>query len=230
MISKYLLRTLILCVACGLGQARAQGEEVDHGPYGFIRLLNAVSVGTGKLDFIIAGNPVRTEGYQLGDITGGIALRPKTYNIEFRRDGVKKGETKVNVGNNDTTTLIPFAELVPASDEHPAHWEIRILRLKQFDEDAKRTATFVSVSREPELRIEINQGDDKWEPVFVQRLGVARANIKQARGYLSVRYKDRALKALSISPSGNFVSVLYDDEKGVVQSKNFLDYKYLSSD
>ncbi len=229
MISKSLLPLLFRCVALVLGSANAQ-EDVNHGPYGFLRLMDAVSAGTGQLDFVIDGKPVRPEGYSLGDMTGGLALRPKRYNVELRREGVKKGETKVDIVNNGTVTLIPFAELVPASDERPAQWEIRILRLKQYDAASKRTATFVSVSREPEIKVEIRQDDDKWESLFVPRLGVVHADIKQARGYLPIRYKDRNLKALSIAPSGNFVSVLYDDENGMVQSKSFIDYKYLSPD
>lgn len=230
MITKYLLSLFILFGALGSSRAKAQGEDANHGPYGFIRLLNAVSMGTGQLDFLIDGKPVRPEGYQLGDMTGGIALHPKSYNVEIRREGVKKGQTKVNVVNNDTTTLVPFAELVPASDERPAHWEIRILRLKQFDPTSKRTATFVSVSHEPEMKIEIQQSNEKWDPIVVKRFNVARTDIHQAHGYLPIRFKDRQLKAMSIAPSGNFVSVLYDDENGVVQSKNFIDYKYLSAD
>ncbi len=229
MISKSILSLLLVCVALGSGRVHSQ-EDVNRGPYGFIRLMNAMSAGTGQLDFVIDGKLVRPEGYRLGDMTGGVALRPKSYNVEFRREGVKKGETKVNVVNNETVTLIPFAELVPATDEQPARWEMRILRLKQYDAESRRTATFVSVSREPEIKVEIRQDDEKWEPLFVKRLGVVRADIKQARGYLPVRYKERNLKSLSIAPSGNFVSVLYDDEKGMVQTKNFIDYKYLSPD
>ena len=231
MISNHLfLLALTLCLAFGSSRALAQDEDAERGPYGFIRLLNAVSMGTGQLDILIDGKPVRPEGYQLGDMTGGIAYRPNTYNVEIRRQGVKKGETKVNVGKNETTTLVPFAELVPASDERPAYWEIKILRLKQFDTASKRTASFVSVSREPEIKIEIQQADEKWEAIVVRRLNVARTDINQAHGYLPVRYKERQLKAMSIAPSGNFVTVLYDDENGVVQAKNFIDYKYLSSD
>lgn len=229
MISKFLSSLLTLCVAYGVNYANAQNEEAVTGPYGFIRLMNAVSVGKGQLDILIDGKPVRPEGYQLGNMTGGISLRPKSYSVEFRREGVKKGVTKVNVALNDTTTLVAFAELVPASDEKPAEWEIRILRLKQFDPTSKRTASFVSVSREPELKIEMQQSNEKWESVMVKRFDVVRADINQAHGYLPIRYKDRQLKAMSIAPSGNFVAILYDDENGLLQSKNFIDYKYLSS-
>lgn len=222
------LRTLLPCLV--LIGANAPGQEPKNEPHGFVRLVNAVAVGTGKLDFTINGDTVRPEGYQLGNATGGIALKPGAHKMAFHREGVKDGATQVNVNADDTTILIPFAEQVPASDTEPAHWQIRILRLKQQSSDEKRTATFVSVSREPEVKVEIRQSDETWEAVAVKRLAVARAEIKQAKGYMPVRYKGEDLSAISVGPSGNYVSILYDDEKGVLRSKTFQDYKYLSAD
>jgi hypothetical protein len=113
------------------------GQDADPaiGPRGFVRLLNAVGVGNGKLDFMIDGSRVRDEGYQFGDVTGGIPRKPGSFMIAFRRDGLETGETKVDVIKNETITLIPFAEYVPASDRKEACWTIRILRLKQSDTD-----------------------------------------------------------------------------------------------
>ena len=225
---KFLLAITQLWLIFSAGVVLSQ--EPDHGPLGFIRMLNAVSVGTGKLEVLIDGVAARPEGYELGNVTGGIALKPKAYSVEIRREGVKKGITKVDVRNNETLTLIPFGELMPAENGKPAQWEIRILRLKQFDPESKRTATFVSVSHESELKLELRQSTGKWETVIVKRLELIRTDIKQSHGYLPLRYQDRDMKALSIAPSGNFVAVLYDDENGVVQAKTFIDYKYLSAD
>jgi hypothetical protein len=208
----------------------AQGQDAQRGPFGFLRLLNAVNIGTGKLEFFIDGKSVRPDGYQLGNITGGIALKPDTYKVEFRRDGLKHGETEMIVAANDTTILIPFAEPLPVSEGQPARWKIRILRLTQHAVENQRTATFVSVSRNPELKVEIRQSDGKWHPVIVKRLGIARANIRQARGYMSVRCQQQELSAVSVGAAGNFVSVLYEDENGILRSKTFQDYKYLSAD
>jgi hypothetical protein len=216
---------LFMCLAPLL-----QGQESKGGPVGFVRMLDAVSAGTGKLEFTLDGKAVRPAGYQLGNVTGGIALKPADYQVVFRREGVKEGETQVQVKAGDTTILIPFAEEIPATDNQPARWKIRILKLKQHESEDKPTASFVSVSRDPELKVEIRQADGKWEAVFVKRLGIARAEIKQSRGYLSVRCKGRELSAVSVAAAGNFVSVLYDDENGVLRSKTFQDYKYLSAE
>jgi hypothetical protein len=216
---------LFMCLAPLL-----QGQDSKRGPIGFVRMLNAVAIGTGRLEFTLDGKAVRPAGYQLGNVTGGIALKPADYKVVFRREGVKEGETRVQVKVGDTTILIPFAEEIPATDNQPARWQIRILKLKQHESEDKPTASFVSVSSEPELKVEIRQADGKWEPVFVKRLGIARAEIKQSRGYLSLRCKGRDLSAVSVGAAGNFVSVLYDDENGVLRSKTFQDYKYLSAE
>ncbi|MCX6865978.1 MAG: hypothetical protein NTV46_07115 [Verrucomicrobia bacterium] len=225
MISNRQLSALLLVVLSSvvLPGGVAQGQNAQRAPCGFIRLLNAVSIGTGKLEFFIDGKSVRPDGYQLGNITGGIALKPDTYKVEFRRDGVKDGETRVIVAANDTTILIPFAEQLPVCEGQPVRWEIRILRLKQHAAENQRTATFVSVSRDPELKVEIRQSDGKWHPVLVKRLGIARADIRQARGYMSVRCKQQELSAVSVGAAGK-------DENGILRSKTFQDYKYLSTD
>lgn len=213
-----------------LSGATAYGQQADRGPFGFIRLLDAVSAGTGKLEFMIDGKAVRPDGYQLGNVTGGIALKPGSYKVLFRREGVKEGLTQVKVVANDTTILIPFAEQGAPKDGEPARWELRILKLKQYATEEKRTASFVSVSREAELKVEIRQASGKWQPVQVNRLGIARADIQQARGYLPVRCNNQPLSAISVAAAGNFVAVLYEDEKGILRSQNFQDYKYLSPD
>ena len=210
---------------CAIVAAQSPEPDARQGPFGFIRLFDAVNAGTGKLEMRIDGQPVRPEGYQLGNVTGGIALKPNTYQIAFRRDGIKEGTISVPVLANDTTTLIPFAEPIPVREGAPARWRIRILKLKPLESADKRTATFVSVSRQPEIKLEIRQGG-KWETIEVSRLGLTRAEIHQARGYLPVRCNGQPLSAFSVSAAANFVSVLFDDESGTLRSRNFQDYRY----
>jgi hypothetical protein len=206
------------------------GRDGTPGPRGFVRMVNAVTAGSGALEFMIDGEPVRSEGYQPGNVTGGIALKPAAYKVEFRRNGVTAGETLVNVVANQTLVLIPYAESVPATGHDAAHWTMRILRLKQHAADDKRTATFVSVAREPELKVELRQSNGQWEPVHVRRLGVARAAIRQARGYVHVRCKELELAPISVAATGNFVSVLYEDAGGVLRSAVYQDYQYQGPD
>jgi len=228
MISNRFTTAMLAAILPWAAMAGAQTQKPDAGqdPFGFIRLLDAVSAGTGKLEVLIDGISVRQEGYQLGNVTGGIALKPNTYQVMFRRDGVKGGATRVPVLANDTTILIPFAEQIPVRDGVPARWEIRILKLKQLETDEKRTASFVSVSHQADLKVEIRQAG-KWEPVEVKHLAIARTDIRQARGYLPVRCNTQPLASIAVAATGNSVTVLFDDENGTLRSRNLLDYKYL---
>lgn len=219
MIAPALSGLIILCFA------RAHGQQT-----GFVRLLNTVHVGAGPMRVAIDGKPVRDQGYQPDDLTGGIALAPGGHVVSFERDGLVKGAARVTVRPDETTILIPFAERVPATAERPEQWGIRILRLKQHDPENKRSATFVSVSSEPETRIEVMRSGGDWEPVDVCRLGLTRIDIKQSKGYLPVRYNGRLLTEISVSPVGNHVLVLYDDARGVMRSRTFGDHKYLGAE
>jgi hypothetical protein len=211
-----------------LAPAVAQTEDPTVGPRGFIRLMNAVGVGSGKLEFQIDGVKVRDEGYEFGDVTGGIPRKPSSYKIKFRRNGVEEGETKLDVARNETTTLIPFAEYVPATEKKAAHWIIRILKLKQSESPGKSTATVINLTRKPELRVKIQQPDESWITLSVKRLTLERTPILQRTGYVPMQAEGGDLKPLSVGTSGNFVSVVYEDDNGAICSQNFQDLKYLS--
>ncbi len=219
MIAPALVVLTILCFA------RVHGQQA-----GFVRLLNTVHVGAGPMRVAIDGKPVRDEGYQPDDLTGGIAVVPGGHVVSFERVGLVKGAARVTVRPDETTILIPFAERVPATADRPEQWGIRILRLKQHDPENKRSATFVSVSAEPETRIEVMRSGGDWEPVDVRRLGLTRIGIKQSKGYLPVRSNGRLLTEISVSPAGNHVLVLYDDVRGVMRSRAFGDHKYLGAE
>lgn len=224
-IFKLLTTLLVLSV-----HAFAQEEPPSKTPYGFIRLANALAQGTGTVKLEIDGENIQPDGYKLGDVTGGIRLKPGSHNVTISREGVKEGTTKVNVALNDTTILIPFAEKIPASDTQPAHWEVRILRLKQQEPETGLSGTFVSVSQNPEIRVDVREPGGKWNPVFVKRLATAQAPLLYPRGYVPIKAGDTELESIPVAEAGNYVVLLYDDDAGKIQSVNFRDFKFLSAD
>jgi hypothetical protein len=197
---------------------------------GFLRIVHAVAPGTGQLFCEVDGSSIRPDGYKFGDVTGGVAYKPGAHEVKIRREGVKDASTKVNVAINETTILIPFAEKVPATDEEPAHWEIRILRLKQLEPISERSATFVSVSQHPEIKVEMRDMKGKWDAAYVKRLSIAQLPIAFPRGYVPLRIGEQTLESIPISNEGNYVVLLYDDPDGKTKALNFRDYKFLSAD
>ena len=197
---------------------------------GFVRLANAVMEGTGQLTMEIDGTKVNEKGYKPGGVTGGIQLSPGGHTVKFAREGTKEASTHVTIDANETTILIPYAEMVPARDDDPDHWEIRILRLKQRDPEEARSATFVSVSKQPEIKVEMRDPLGGWSSVFVKRLAVTRAPILYQRGYVPLKTADGDLVSIPVAAKGNYVVLLYDDNQGHVRSLNFRDRKFLSAD
>lgn len=207
--------------------ASAQGNANKQG---FIRLVNAVAAGVGPLDLKVEGESISPDGFKLGDVTNGVPLSPGEHSITISREGTKPGVTKVKVGIDEVTILIPFAEKVPASDTEPAHWAIRVLRLKQLEPQSERSATFVSVSQQPEIKIEMRDPEGNWSSVFVKRLAVAQAPIKYPRGYVPLKMGEEKLESIPVGEPGNYAVILYDDDQGKTQALNFRDQKYLSAD
>jgi hypothetical protein len=223
------LRLALLAIG-SLGEMAAQTPDPPKATYGFIRLANALAQGTGNVTLEVDGTNVSPSGYKMGDVTGGIRLKPGTHNVKISRDGVKEGTTKVIVALDDTTILIPFAEKVPASDTQPAHWEVRILRLKQQQVETGLSGTFVSVSQNPEIRVDLRDPKGNWTPVFVKRLATTQAPLLYPRGYVPLKSGGISLDPIPVSENGNYVVLLYDDEAGKLRTLNFRDVKFLSAD
>ena len=222
----------LTAAACGmlLLPSLACAQEPAARKVGFVRLVNAVAQGEKALELLIDGEAMNPDGYQLGDVTGGIGLAPGSHQITVKREGVQPGSTRIDVVADNTTTLIPFAEKVPATDDKPAHWTIRILRLKQMEPETERTATFVSVSQTPEHEVEIRDPKGNWTKVAVKRLATVRTPILYPEGYVPLRTKTGKLPSIPVGEPGNYVVVLYDDATGATKALNLQDYKYLSAE
>jgi hypothetical protein len=222
------LLTLALVVSSPV--LSAQDTKEASTPTGFIRIANAIAPGTGNVNVVIDGNEVYPSGYKFGAVTGGIGLAPGGHSVTIRRAGVKEGTTKVNVEKNQTVTLIPFAERVPATDQEPAHFAIRILRLKQKETQGARSASFVSVSGMPELLAELRAPSGDWAKVPVKRLAIGETPILYPEGYAPVRVNGKEMEPIPVGDPGNYVVVLYDDAEGNIKTVSFRDFKFLSAD
>ena len=219
-----------LLLLAGIQLLTVAEETAENLPTGFIRLVNGVAGGEGNVKLEIDGQDMRPKGYKLGDATGGIGLRPGARKLTIRKTGVKEGSTTIQLDKDQTVTVIPYAEKIPATDQEPGHLAIRILRLKQRSVDEGRTATFVSVSANPELKVELQGDDGSWATVFVKRLSIGETPLTYSVGYAPTKVNGKAIKPIPIGGPGNYVIVLYDDPEGNVQSIYFRDFKFLSAD
>lgn len=208
----------------------AGGQELKPDEISYIRLVNAVAPGEGRVELILNGAIVYPEGYQLGAVTGGIGVARGRCKVLVRKDGVKEGESRFDVRAGKTITLIPFAERVPANEDGPAHWQIRILRLKQTEKPKGREATFVSVARAPNVSIEMRDPAGNWDRHFVQRFQITRAPMKYPEGYVPLRMGDRELPSIPVMDEGNYVVVLFDDADGKLGALSFRDFRHVTAE
>lgn len=218
--------SLLIAAGLGLLSAHGQGEEKK---IGYIRLIHALAHGEGKLSLILNGVDVYPSGYQLGNATGGIGVAAGRCTVAIRRDGVEEGETKVDVEIGETTTVIPFAEKIPATDDKPEHWQIRILRLKQTKPQEGRVATFVSVSSRPEIAIEMREPEGQWTKQFVKRFDTANLPMNYPEGYVPLRVGEKKLPPIPVMDEGTYVVVLFDDAEGELSSISFRDFMHLTA-
>ena len=225
---KTIFKTLLIFTG-SLLTVHAQKDPASP-PVGFIRVVNGVAQGTGNVSVDIDGSDMRPKGYKLGDATGGMGMPAGSHKVTIKKEGTKEGTTTVVLQKDQTVTLIPFAEKVPATDQVPAHYRIQILRLKQKDIESGRTASFVSVSANPEIKVELEDESGKWSTAFVKRLSVEEIPLNYSQGYAPTKVNGILIKPIPIGGVGNYVIVLYDDPDGKLQSLNFRDFKFLSAD
>lgn len=198
---------------------------------GFIRIVNAVGPGEGNTTIQVDGAELYPKGYKLGQRTGGIGLNTGSHKITVKKDGVMSGETKVDIGLGQTTTLVVFAERVESEDpEEPVKWQAKILRLKQSDPERGYRLTVVSVCSEKEVDFHVaTESKRTVELKTVKRFNVASADLGNSRGNVEIRVKgaDKSLCVLSLDEAGNYVAVLYNDADGKIQALTFYDPKFV---
>jgi hypothetical protein len=95
--------------------------------------------------------------------------------------------------------------------------------LQPRDVTKGKVATFISVSRTPQLRVDLRGPDGKWKAVEVPSLGTSEVPILLGRGYVALRYGGRPLDAIPVAEPGNYVVVLFDDSQGRLRSVSFRD-------
>lgn len=218
---------LIVCANFLLSHALHAQEETPK--FGFVRIVNAVYQGVGNAKFSVDGEDIYPTGYKLGQTSGGLSIKQGPHAIAVSKEGVEKGSTKIDLVSGETTTVIAFAEMVPAAKKgDPPIWTIKLLRLNQREVSKGYGLTLVSVADEPETAVQLAiQGKGAVEKNFVKRLGVTNIDLGEARGEVFVKIGDKIVTTVSPDTPGNYVVVVYQNEEGEVAAIYFFDPKFV---
>jgi len=216
---------ILFMAACGL--AVAQGKSGT----GFLRIVNAVSAGTGKVAFAINGRDVFPDGYALGQSTGEYAVKTGDLVITIRKTGVETGRTNIQLNGGETVTLIAFAEQVPRKElSDPPKWAVRLLRMKQQDEAQGFALSLVSVCKAEETAVDLHAIDSgSVEKAFAKRMGIVKVDLDRKRGEVFVKAGDRVLTTVSPDSPGNYVVILYENQEGQTEAVSYYDPKLLAA-
>ncbi|MES2474729.1 MAG: hypothetical protein V4640_03030 [Verrucomicrobiota bacterium] len=210
------------------GVVRVGAEPVE--PLGYLRFVNGIAAGSGMVSVRVDGKDLYPNGYRFGAVTGGIGLAPASHQVEVRRDGVKSGRAEVTVKKGHAATVIAFAEELATEEGKPVQFRAQLMTVTPRVVKEGKVATFVSVSRAPLLRVDVRQPDGKWRAVELPRLATAEIPISLDRGYVALKSAGKALEAIPVADSGNYVVVLFDDAQGVLHAVNFRDSGEIAGD
>jgi hypothetical protein len=222
---KAISNTLILLVAaCGLAFAEEKSGS------GFLRIINAVAQGSGKVAFAINGRDVYVDGYTLGQTTGEYGVKTGEHVITVRKTGVETGRTNIQLKDGETVTLIAFAERMPQKElSDPPKWAVRLLRMKQQDEAKGFALTLVSVCKADETAVDLLSSESgAVEKAFVKRLSIIKRDLDRKRGEVFIRMGDRVLTSVLPESPGNNVVIFYEDREGRIEALSYYDPKLLA--
>lgn len=197
---------------------------------GFIRLVNAVSPGSGNVRLEVDGKDLFPKGYQLGQRSGGIGLPAGARKVRITRDGVEAGETTCTLAIGETLSLIAFAEKQPAEKDEAPRWAIKILRLKQRDASRGYRLTVISVAAEAETLFATSRDGAKARtPGSVKRLMTTSIDLGKRAGDIGLYLRDveEPISYFRPDAAGNYVVVLYDDAGGGIKAVSFHDPKFV---
>jgi hypothetical protein len=197
-------------------------------PFGFVRIVNAVSHGNGNATFSLDQEDIYPSGYKLGQDCGGISIKKGSHSITVSKNGVNKGTTKIDVVTGETTTVIAFAELIPpVKKEDPPVWTIKLLKLKQKDVDNGYALTVVSVENTREIPVTLEMGfKGTTQNHTLIRLKPTYVSLGATRGDISIKMGKKNLTTVSPDTPGNYVVVLYQEENGETTAVYFFDPKF----
>jgi hypothetical protein len=215
---------ILLIAACGMAFGQAKPAA------GFLRIINAVAPGTGRVAFAINGRDLYPDGYALGQTTGEYGVKTGDLVITIRKTGVETGRTNIQLNAGETVTLIAFAERMPQKElSEPPKWAVRLLRMKQQDEAKGFALSLVSVCKAEETALDLQAIESgSVEKAFAKRLGIVKVDLDRKRGEIFVKVGDRVLTTVSPDSPGNYVVILYENQEGQTEAVSYYDPKLLA--
>lgn len=205
--------------------AFAQTEKPSAG---FLRVVHLVAPGEGTLRVKLDGTELFPRGYELGQRTGGIGLAPGGHVLELSKNGVEPVKEKIDLPQDETITVLAYAEKPAAKREgEPLHWTIKLRKLPAATAIEGYRLSLISFCDREELVVRtFIETKGKTEATSLKRFQTSEIDLGRSRGGVEVRLENAALATVSLDDQGRYLVVLYEDAKGEVRAFSFYDPKF----
>lgn len=202
--------------------ARGEGEEQRAG---YVRFVNVVTAGEGRLQFFQDGQTLYKKGYKTGQATGGIGLLEGVYTIKARKEGCEDGELKLDLRKGSSQTVIAYA--VPKKNKagEILAWKIRLELLKGRQVSGYE-ATCVSFCRDKTFQLSVGSFGQKPVAQVTSFLSVSHTSLVPAAGDVLLTIEGKRFYSFSTEDSGSYVAILYETKEGGLKALHFYDPVY----
>ncbi|NNC87433.1 MAG: hypothetical protein HKN82_03110 [Akkermansiaceae bacterium] len=215
-------------VALGAAPMAAAQDERDPSKIGFVRFMSVVSPGEGNTFFEVDGKSLWKKGYKLGQRTGGIGMEQGAHEFVVKKTGCNPAKRKIDIAAGQTQTLVAYAEADLDDLGEIIGWNLRLARLGQNTPESGFWVTLISFCREKELPLEVFEGmSEKTIKAAVPRLKAKRFQIGSGEVRAIVSHKGERLLTLKAQDRGNYVVMVFENEKGEKEALSFFDPKFI---
>lgn len=195
----------------------------DRPEAGFLRLVFAAA-GEGKFQASIDGGVLLEAGYDPGQRTGGIGLKPGKHVVEVRRPGVEPVSQSLDLVAGETVTLVVHIEELPAAGGPPR----RALRLHRLAAGggAGYGLQLLSVCRREVSVAVVVEGRKPVERVIAKRLQPLRVDLGRRKAM--VRLKPEGGGPVDVRPDdpGSYAVILFEEAGGGVAAVVFFNPEF----
>jgi len=197
---------LILLFLCAL-LSTVRGADPAGQKMGFYTFFNAVGTSTPtKLE--IGKDKVKPDGFILGEMTGGIGISAGSHVFTAKNATAKHEDVQVEIKPDASTVLVAY---LISGEEKP---KIRFFTAPAAETSSSSplTATVVYISGRPGLDVEVNGSTQHLKALDLVPVAVP-------QGSITIKHHADTIGSYGIDGSGNYLVIIFDDDKGELVSK-----------
>ncbi|MEM9080103.1 MAG: hypothetical protein AAGC74_05360 [Verrucomicrobiota bacterium] len=188
-------------------------------------------MGTGNTTLEINGKVIWKPGYTVGQRTGALPYSEGSHKFVVKREGCLPAETSLPVERGKAQTLIGYAEEIFDEDGNSLGYQIKIARMRQHTPEKGLVVTFVSFCKDEKLDLVIEEAMSG--ETFIHAVDRRRSSrlklVDEGRVRAVVKHDGEPIGTIKVDELGNYVVMIFENEKGEKQLQTFYDPEFMIS-